>query len=113
MSGTRNKLTKNEELFAEFLAEKILVLESSLAELKLEQEKFLQKEKVDIKKDWDDYAIFVKFNRSLGDDSEVIGNSHPENLVKQFVKELQAAYDHPLTAIAGTFEVVSENLNRD
>jgi len=43
----------------------------------------------------------------LSEDSNVIENAEPENLIKQFVKELQMAYDHADIGMAGSFEIVS------
>ncbi len=60
----------------------------------------------------DSYEIVVKFTRSFSDDAGVVGLGDndpldPRSLVAQLVKELQAAYDHPDIAIAGSFDVVS------
>ena len=58
----------------------------------------------------DTYEIVVRFKRSFSDDAGVIeeeGEVTPQTLVKQLVRELQAAYDHADTAIAGSFQVVS------
>lgn len=59
------------------------------------------------------YTFTVTFTRELGDDLEVVGHWTEEQinaavrdkLVQQFRKELQAAYDHPDTAIAGRFNI--------
>lgn len=58
----------------------------------------------------DTYEIVVRFKRNFSDDAGVIeeeGEVTPQTLVKQLVRELQAAYDHADTAIAGSFQVVS------
>lgn len=60
----------------------------------------------------DSYEIVVKFTRSFSDDGGVVGLGDnapvdPGLLVRQLVKELQSAYDHPAIAIAGSFDVVS------
>lgn len=56
----------------------------------------------------DQYEITVQFTRSRDDDEGVVGSLEPGALVKQFVRELQAAYD--ADNIAGHFRVVRVRL---
>lgn len=51
------------------------------------------------------YVITVSFDRCRSDDGEQTGTFHPDALIAQFKKELQAAYDHPDVAMAGHFRV--------
>lgn len=60
----------------------------------------------------DTYEIIVRFRRSLSDDLGVLERSDTQSplaeaLTKQLVRELQIAYDHPDTALAGSFEVIA------
>jgi hypothetical protein len=52
----------------------------------------------------DDYTILVKFTRSLSDDGDVCGSVKIADLRKQFIKELQAAYEY--AGISGSFNVL-------
>lgn len=69
--------------------------------------------------DRDTYSFAVEFTRNLADDLAVIGCKDTKSvdyrtrakLVKQFIKELQAAYLHPDTAIAGSFNVLNLKVN--
>lgn len=62
----------------------------------------------------DRYSFTVTFTRELSDDLEIVGHDvhndylnavTRDKLTQQFRKELQAAYDHPDTAIAGSFKI--------
>ncbi len=60
----------------------------------------------------DEYEFTVKFKRSVSADLDVIGKDRINTpnralLLQQLRKELQATYDHPDTAIAGSFDIVS------
>ena len=62
-------------------------------------------------KEADTYQITVRFTRSFSDDIGVVkprpGESVKDALIRQFVTELQSAYDHPDVGIAGRFQVMS------
>lgn len=57
------------------------------------------------------YKIVVEFQRELDDDADVIGKPIPKitdkDVIEQFRKELQHAYDSEDSGLAGRFQIKS------